>query len=37
MKTLDRFVITDWFMHLQDRICQAIEKTDGKGVFEEEL
>ncbi|HRF75968.1 MAG TPA: oxygen-dependent coproporphyrinogen oxidase [Chitinophagales bacterium] len=37
MKTLDRFVITDWFMHLQDRICHAIEKTDGKGVFEEEL
>ncbi len=24
-------------MHLQDRICAALEKTDGKGVFEEEL
>ena len=37
MKELDRFTITEWFMHLQDRICAALEKTDGKGVFEEEL
>jgi len=37
MKTVDRFVVTDWFMQLQDRICSALEKADGKGVFEEEL
>ncbi len=37
MKELDRFTITEWFKHLQDRICTSLEKTDGKGVFEEEL
>lgn len=37
MTKIDRFVITEWFMHLQDRICSALEKADGKGVFEEEL
>lgn len=37
MKTVDRFIITDWFMLLQDRICAALEKSDEKGVFEEEL
>lgn len=37
MKTISRFTISDWFKGLQDHICDALEKTDGKGVFEQEL
>ncbi len=37
MKTLNRFIISDWFSTLQDNICVALEKCDGKGVFEEEI
>ena len=29
--------ITNWFKSLQDDICQSIQKTDGKGVFQEDL
>lgn len=37
MSELTRFQISDWFRTLQDQICAALEKTDEKGVFEEEL
>ena len=37
MKTLNRFIISDWFRTLQDNICTSLEKCDGKGVFEEEI
>ena len=33
----DRFSISTEFRHLQDSICNRIEKCDGKGVFAEEL
>ena len=29
--------ITDWFKSLQDDICQSVQTTDGKGVFQEDL
>ncbi|SMO45331.1 oxygen-dependent coproporphyrinogen oxidase [Solitalea koreensis] len=29
--------ITDWLRALQDDICTTLEKTDGKGMFEEEV
>ncbi len=32
-----RFSVSDWFKGLQDHICTALEKEDGKGVFEQEL
>ncbi|MBL7890493.1 MAG: coproporphyrinogen III oxidase, partial [Bacteroidia bacterium] len=28
--------ITEWFKELQDSICHALEKEDGKGKFEED-
>ncbi len=28
--------VTDWFKGLQDRICRALEETDGKGTFLED-
>jgi len=37
MRSISRFTISDWFKGLQDHICTQLEKTDGKGVFEEEL
>jgi len=37
MKTLNRFIISDWFRTLQDNICTSLEKCDGKGIFEEEI
>lgn len=30
MKELDRFTITEWFKHLQDRICTSLEKQTGR-------
>ncbi len=32
-----RNTISTYFQHLQDQICTAIEKTDGKGKFHEDL
>lgn len=32
----DRLSISQWFMGLQDRICQALEALDGKGRFRED-
>lgn len=29
--------ITEWFKGLQDRICRAIEQTDGKAAFAEDI
>ncbi len=36
MDTLNRFHISEWLKGLQDHICRALEKTDQKGIFEEE-
>jgi len=33
---MDKQQITDWFTHLQDEICQQLEKADGKGKFKED-
>lgn len=33
---MDRFSIASWFRHLQDLICEALEKADGKGTFRED-
>lgn len=33
---IDKNVISEWFMGLQDRICAGLESTDGKGVFRED-
>jgi coproporphyrinogen III oxidase len=33
---LSKETITDWFKELQDSICTALEKEDGKGVFVED-
>ena len=30
-------MISEWYMHLQDVICQGLEKADGKGVFKEDV
>ncbi|MBC8173974.1 MAG: oxygen-dependent coproporphyrinogen oxidase, partial [Chitinophagales bacterium] len=34
---LDRFYISEWFRNLQDAVCNAMEQTDGKGIFIEDL
>ncbi len=33
---IDKNVISEWFMGLQDRICAGLESADGKGVFKED-
>ncbi|MGD1848142.1 MAG: oxygen-dependent coproporphyrinogen oxidase [Salibacteraceae bacterium] len=33
----DKAQIADWFRHLQDQICQALETEDGKVKFQEDL
>ena len=33
---MDKKEITEWFEGLQDRICEALEVTDGKGKFEQD-
>ena len=35
--TMHKEEITQWFQGLQDRICHAIEQTDGKATFAEDL
>ena len=32
----DKNSIAEYFQHLQNRICQAIEEMDGKGKFQED-
>jgi coproporphyrinogen III oxidase len=34
--TLSKETISAWFMQLQDKICAALEQTDGKARFEED-
>jgi len=33
---MDKQQITDWFIHLQNDICEQLEKADGKGKFKED-
>jgi coproporphyrinogen III oxidase len=33
---MDKQQITDWFSHLQDEICQQLERADEKGKFKED-
>ena len=34
---LDKLSISNWFMGLQDRICNGLEELDGEAVFQEDL